>query len=131
MKQLKVFEGVKVLVAEDNAVNMSIARRFLTKWGIEVTEAFNGKEAVDLFGKENFDLVLIDLEMPEMDGITALGEIRKINASIPAIAFTAAVYDNMRADLLQKGFMEFVPKPFRPEDLHNKIANLISVQNRA
>jgi signal transduction histidine kinase/CheY-like chemotaxis protein len=131
VKQLKVFEGVKVLVAEDNAVNMSIARRFLTKWGIEVTEAFNGKEAVDLFGKENFDLVLIDLEMPEMDGITALGEIRKINASIPAIAFTAAVYDNMRADLLQKGFMEFVPKPFRPEDLHNKIANLISVQNRA
>jgi signal transduction histidine kinase/CheY-like chemotaxis protein len=131
VKHLKVFEDVKVLVAEDNAVNMSIARRFLTKWGIEVKEAYNGKEAVDIFGKENFDLVLIDLEMPEMDGITALGEIRKINPSVPAIAFTAAVYDNMRADLIQKGFMEFVPKPFRPEDLHNKIATLITIQNRA
>lgn len=131
IKQLSEFVGLKVLVAEDNAVNMSIARRFLTKWGIEVHEAFNGKQAVEIFSKNKFDLILIDLEMPEMDGVTALGEIRKINPMIPAIAFTAAVYDNMRADLLQKGFMEFVPKPFRPEDLHNKIATLVSVQNRA
>jgi signal transduction histidine kinase/CheY-like chemotaxis protein len=131
VKQLTVFNGVKVLVAEDNAVNMAIARRFLTKWGIEVHEACNGKEAVEIFRQVSFDLILIDLEMPEMDGVTALTEIRKINDKIPAIAFTAAVYDNMRADLIQKGFMEFVPKPFRPEDLHDKIATLITVQNRA
>lgn len=131
VKHLAMFPGIKVLVAEDNAINMSIARRFLTKWGIDVKEAYNGKEAVELFGKHQFDLVLIDLEMPEMDGLTALGEIRKINPSIPAIAFTAAVYDNMRADLIQKGFREFVPKPFRPEDLHNKISTLIAIQNRA
>ena len=131
VKQLAMFNGVKVLVAEDNAINMSIARRFLTKWGIEVKEAYNGREAVELFAKERFDLVLIDLEMPEMDGLTALGEIKKINPAIPALAFTAAVYDNMRADLIQKGFMEFVPKPFRPEDLHHKISTLITHQNRA
>ncbi len=131
VKQLTVFNGVKVLVAEDNAVNMAIARRFLTKWGSEVHEACNGKEAVEIFRQVSFDLILIDLEMPEMDGITALTEIRKINDKVPAIAFTAAVYDNMRADLIQKGFMEFVPKPFRPEDLHDKIATLITVQNRA
>ena len=131
VKQLTVFSGVKVLVAEDNAVNMSIAKRFLTKWGIEVSEACNGREAVELFQKEKFDLILIDLEMPEMDGVTALTEIRKLNTAVPAIAFTAAVYDNMRADLLQKGFMEFVPKPFRPEDLHSKIATLITIHNRA
>ena len=131
VKQLTELTGVRVLIAEDNMVNMSIAKRFLTKWGIEVKEAYNGKEAVDLFSKNSFDLVLIDLEMPEMDGITALGEIKKINPLIPAIAFTAAVYDNMRADLIQKGFKEFVPKPFRPEDLHNKIATLVTMQNRA
>ena len=62
-----------------------------------------------------------------MDGLTALGEIKKINPAVPAIAFTAAVYENMRADLLSKGFMEFVPKPFRPEDLHNKIYTLLAV----
>ncbi|HTQ65052.1 MAG TPA: ATP-binding protein [Puia sp.] len=130
-KSLSMFNGIRVLIAEDNAINMSIARRFLTKWGIDVKEAYNGREAVELFSKDRFDLVLIDLEMPEMDGITALGEIKKINPSIPAIAFTAAVYENMRADLIQKGFKEFVPKPFKPEDLHHKISTLITVQNRA
>jgi signal transduction histidine kinase/CheY-like chemotaxis protein len=128
VKQLCMFPGVKVLVAEDNAINMSIARRFLTKWGIEVKEASNGRQAVELFAKNPFDLVLIDLEMPEMDGVTALGEIKKINPAVPAIAFTAAVYEDMRADLLRKGFMEFVPKPFRPEDLHNKISILLSAK---
>ena len=128
-RKLTQFENVKILIAEDNAANMSIARRFLTKWGIEVHEAVNGREAVEKFKKNAFDLVLIDLEMPEMDGATALTEIRKMNHTIPAIAFTAAVYDDMRMDLLRKGFMDVVSKPFRPEDLHNKIHRLIA--NRA
>ncbi|HXB92345.1 MAG TPA: ATP-binding protein, partial [Puia sp.] len=125
VKQLPVFHNLKILIAEDNAVNMSVARKFLMKWGIEVHEAVNGREAVEKFGQGNFDLVLIDLEMPEMDGITALSEIRKLDHNIPAIAFTAAVYEDMRVDLMKKGFMEVVPKPFRPEDLHNKIQKLI------
>ncbi|HSZ32924.1 MAG TPA: response regulator, partial [Puia sp.] len=85
--------------------------------------------AVELFSQHKFDLILIDLEMPEMDGITALGEIKKMDPSVTAIAFTAAVYDNIRADLLSKGFMEFVPKPFRPEDLHSKISMLLSAKS--
>jgi CheY-like chemotaxis protein len=67
--------------------------------------------------------------MPEMDGITALSEIRKLHPYVPAIAFTAAVYEDMKIDLMKKGFMDVVPKPFRPEDLHNKIQKLIA--NRA
>src|SRR4029077_7693064 len=82
VKHLPMFTGVKVMVAEDNAINMSIARRFLQKWGIEVKEAYNGKQAVELFSQHHFDLILIDLEMPEMDGITALGEIKKINPAV-------------------------------------------------
>jgi signal transduction histidine kinase len=129
VKQLPVFEHLRVLIAEDNSVNMSVARRFLVKWGIEVHEATNGLEAVEKCKREIFDLVLIDLEMPEMDGITALSEIRKLHPGVPAIAFTAAVYEDMKIDLMKKGFMEVVPKPFRPEDLHNKIQKLIA--NRA
>jgi signal transduction histidine kinase len=125
VKHLPVFDHLRVLIAEDNIVNMRVARKFLTKWGIEVHEAVNGLEAVEKFRRGTFDLVLIDLEMPEMDGITALAEIRKVHPSIPAIAFTAAVYEDMRIDLMKKGFMEVVPKPFRPEDLHNKIQKLI------
>ncbi len=125
VKQLPVFNQLRVLIAEDNFVNMSVARKFLTKWGIEVHEAVNGLEAVEKFRRGRFDLVLIDLEMPEMDGTTALAEIRKVDPTVPAIAFTAAVYEDMRIDLMRKGFMEVVPKPFRPEDLHNKITKLI------
>jgi signal transduction histidine kinase len=125
VKHLPIFPSLRVLIAEDNVVNMSVARKFLTKWGIEVHEAVNGLEAVEKFRGGQFDLVLIDLEMPEMDGITALAEIRKVQPGIPAIAFTAAVYEDMRVDLIKKGFMEVVPKPFRPEDLHNKIQKLL------
>ncbi len=130
-KDLKLLPGAKVLIAEDNPVNMSIAKRFLQKWGIEVTEAVNGRIAVEKFKAGFFDLLLIDLEMPEMDGTAAMREIRKLNPQIPVIAFTAAVYDNMQSDLLQKGFADFIPKPFRPEDLHNKIAYHISLEKRA
>jgi PAS domain S-box-containing protein len=126
IKLLESLEGIRVLVAEDNPVNLSIARRFLTKWGIQVEAATNGREAVEIFRKGSFDLALIDLEMPEMDGATALKEIRKLNTTIPIVAFTAAVYDNMQADLLQKGFTDFIHKPFRPEDLHSKIRYYIS-----
>ncbi|HEY1200894.1 MAG TPA: response regulator, partial [Niastella sp.] len=126
IKHLDSLEGIRLLIAEDNPVNLSIAKRFLTKWGIKVSEATNGREALAQFKKGSFDLLLIDLEMPEMDGATALKEIRKINATIPAVAFTAAVYDNMQDDLLQKGFTDFIHKPFRPEELHSKISYLVS-----
>ncbi len=120
-KDLQKLEGIRILLAEDNPVNMSIARRFLHKWGIQVTEAVNGKLAVEAFRKGEFDLILLDLEMPEMDGAAALKAIKRINPEIPILAFTAAAYDNMLADLLAKGFIDFIPKPFRPEDLHHKI----------
>lgn len=120
-KQLPLLTGVHVLLAEDNPVNLAVARKFLQKWDVNVTEARNGKEAVDLFRPGIYDIVLLDLEMPEMDGAAALREIRKTDEQIPIIAFTAAVYDNMQQDLILKGFNDFIHKPFRPEDLHAKI----------
>jgi signal transduction histidine kinase len=128
VKQLQAFDRLRVLVAEDNSVNMSVVRRFLVKWGIEVDEATNGLEAVAKCRQDKYDLVLIDLEMPEMDGATALAEIRKMHPDVPAIAFTAAVYEDMKADLMKKGFMEVVPKPFRPEELHGKIQKLVTAR---
>lgn len=125
-KSLPPLTGVKILVAEDNPINMAIAQRFMEKWGIEVTEAVNGRIAAELFEKNKFDLVLIDLEMPELDGLAALRKIRKKDADIPTIAFTAAVYDNIQIDLMNKGFNDFVHKPFRPEDLHAKISKHIN-----
>ncbi len=127
-RHLEAFSGIRVLIAEDNPVNLIIAKKFLHKWGIEVVEAVNGREAVEKFKSTNINLMLLDLEMPEMDGATALQEIRKMNNTIPAVAFTAAVYDNMQADLLQKGFTDYIHKPFRPEDLHTKISFLVAAK---
>lgn len=124
LKDLINLAGLRILIAEDNPINMIVAKRFLQKWNVTVDEAVNGQIAVDLFEKNEYDLLLIDLEMPEMDGAQAVAEIRKKNKEVPIVAFTAAVYENMYADLLQKGFTDFIPKPFRPEDLHKKILQL-------
>ena len=101
---------------------MLIARKFLQKWNIKPAEALNGEEALEIFHKDNFDILLIDLEMPEKDGYETVAAIRAINKDIPVIAFTAAVYDNMHADLVSKGFTDYIQKPFRPEDLHRKLS---------
>jgi signal transduction histidine kinase/CheY-like chemotaxis protein len=115
-------QGLRVLVAEDNPVNMSVARSFLSRWGVDVEEAVNGKEAVEKFSPDRFHLLLLDLEMPEMDGTAALHEIRKVDGRVPVLAFTAAVYDDIEQDLMQKGFTDFIHKPFRPNDLFQKIS---------
>ncbi len=128
---LQQFEGIKVLVAEDNPINMAVVNRFLTKWGIEAIGAVNGREAVEKFEPGKYDLLLLDLEMPEMDGASALKEIRKFDLQVPIVAFTAAIYENIQKDLKEKGFNDYIHKPFRPEDLHSKIFSLAVANKRA
>lgn len=125
LKTLETLETLNVLIAEDNGINMMIVRKFLNKWSISPTEAINGIEAIQKFDKAKHDVLLIDLEMPEMDGYETIAEIRRTNKDIPVIAFTAAMYDNMHSDLLSHGFTDYLQKPFRPEDLHGKIAQYI------
>jgi signal transduction histidine kinase/CheY-like chemotaxis protein len=121
LRGLKELTGVNILLVEDNAVNLNIARRFLHSWGATIQPAENGAVAWDLFQSRPFDLLLIDLEMPLMDGKTLLKQVRSINKDIPAIAFTAAVYENMYQDLQEHGFNGFLHKPFRPDEMHSKI----------
>ena len=118
---LPSLKGIKVLIAEDSAINMKIARRFLERWDVTVSEAVNGQEAVNNLAVNNYDLLLLDLDMPVMDGFTALKEIRKFNKNIPIIAFTAAVLPEMKKELSEKGFTDFLQKPFRPEELHKVV----------
>jgi signal transduction histidine kinase len=121
-KQLfEPLKGMRLLIAEDNPINMKVARKFLQGWNITIAEAVNGLEAVEKSRNGEFDALLLDLEMPEMDGYTALHEIRRFNKDIPAIAFSAAMFPNIKAQLEEKGFNDFVTKPFRPEDLYQKI----------
>ncbi len=127
--KLESLENLQVLIAEDNLINMSVATRFLQVWNVNYKEAYNGLEAVNLFKTNQFDLLLIDLEMPEMDGYAAIEEIRKMDAKIPAIAFTAAMLENMEEHLMNKGFSGYCSKPFKPSDLHSKLKEVYALKH--
>ena len=123
LSDLPSLRGLRVLVAEDNPVNMTIARKFLQRWDVVVVEAVNGKEAMDILEQDpHFNIILLDLDMPVMDGYMTLDAIRKKDTAIPVLAFTAAVLPNMKDDLMARGFNDMLHKPFRPEDLHRKVA---------
>ncbi len=113
--------GVRVLVVEDNEINITILERFLQKWGIRIMEAANGVQALELLKFHTFDLILMDLEMPEMNGYDAVKIIRQTDTNIPIIAFTATLLDNMDFLITNDGFDDYILKPFRPADLKKKI----------
>jgi signal transduction histidine kinase len=118
---IKSLKGMTILLAEDNKINMLIAKKFLLKWDVTLFTATNGREAIELAKNTKFDLLLLDLEMPEVDGYTALSEIRKQYPHILAIAFTAAVFENIENVLLEKGFNDYILKPFVPGELNEKL----------
>ncbi|GAB4018536.1 hypothetical protein GCM10028808_53420 [Spirosoma migulaei] len=118
----KTLKGLRVLLVEDYPVNVKVALKFLNKWGIEVDTAENGLIGVNKCRDTQFDLVLMDLQMPVMDGYTAAAEIRKMNATIPIIALTASATFSNRDRAVLVGMDDYVTKPFNPKDLFNKIA---------
>lgn len=131
VKGLQSLKGLRVLVAEDNPINMMVAKKFLQRWDIDITEAENGAVALQKFNEGDFDVMLIDLEMPEVDGYQFVSEVKQKGCDTPVIAFTAAVFDNMQKTLLESGFSDFIQKPFRPEDLHKKLSRVYLKKQKA
>lgn len=117
----KDIRGVRVLVVEDNEINANILKSFLNRWQMRVKEAITGVHALELIKYHKFDLILMDLEMPEMNGYTTLKKIREMGISTPVFAFTATLLDNMDSLITEAGFNDYVLKPFRPSDLKKKI----------
>jgi signal transduction histidine kinase/CheY-like chemotaxis protein len=121
----KDLTGMKVLVAEDNNINVLVLKRFLEKWGICYRVANNGKYALEMLDKENFDLVLMDIHMPDMDGEEATKIIRQHKderiKKIPIVALTANASVDTQQKLLNNGFNSYISKPFNPENLFNTL----------
>jgi signal transduction histidine kinase/CheY-like chemotaxis protein len=118
------FKQLSVLVVEDNPINMLVVCKMLEKWNVVVHKAKDGSEAVELVGKNKFDLILMDLQMPVMDGLTATKLIRQQNDLVPIIALTATTDESLTQNLHEKGINDIVQKPFVPEDLYRKIKTL-------
>jgi len=117
-------ERLTILLAEDNAINQTLAIKLLESRGHRVILAQNGKEAVDAFLKGDIDLILMDVQMPEMDGFEATGRIRELNrenASVPIVAMTAHAMKGDRERCLAAGMDDYVTKPIDPKALFDVI----------
>ena len=112
------FPNLTVLVAEDNDINQVVAKSLLEDTGLRVALANNGNEAVEIALKQHFDLILMDLHMPEMNGSEAALALRKANITIPIIAFTAAVVAEEIDKALASGMNGYLTKPVNKTELH-------------
>ncbi len=118
-------KGLKVLLAEDNELNQLVVKELLKKVGLSLRIANNGREAVELLKREPFDLVLMDVQMPEMDGISATREIRGQTRfrDLPIIAMTAHAMSGDREKSLKAGMNDHITKPISPKVLFDCLLN--------
>lgn len=120
-EQLKIrHSGARILVAEDEPINQEIAKEILSDVGLLVDIAANGQEAVERFRSGAYDLILMDMQMPKMDGLTATREIRHFLSGhpLPIIAMTANAFDTDQENCIAAGMDGFLSKPCRPNDLY-------------
>jgi CheY-like chemotaxis protein/nitrogen-specific signal transduction histidine kinase/tetratricopeptide (TPR) repeat protein len=115
--------GMNFLVAEDNKINALVLTANLKKWGAKYTIAQDGQDAIDCMKKEDFDAIIMDIQMPNVDGKVATQVIRQFSddrkRKVPIIAFTAEASVESHQEYLNSGFNDCITKPFRPEQLYN------------
>ncbi|MDP1726963.1 MAG: tetratricopeptide repeat protein [Bacteroidota bacterium] len=131
-------KGKRVLIVEDNMMNVMVLRQFLQKWGIITEVALNGKEGFERVKETNFDAILMDIHMPEMDGIEATMLIRQLaderKRRVPIIAITAENEMQLRQQVYEVGMNDYIFKPFNPDDLKERLGyalynNTLNISN--
>ena len=131
LKSFENLKGYKIMVVEDNKINQLVVAKMLTKIGVEVVTADDGLEALEALEHSYFDLILMDIQMPKMDGYRATAEIRKSTdprkRDVPIIALTASAFLTEKEKAKLFGMNDHVGKPFGPEDLMDKIGALLEV----
>jgi len=127
-------KALRILLAEDNAVNQKFAIRLLEGAGHKVTVAHNGRQAVDLSASQEFDLVLMDIQMPEMDGLDATRAIRARESAsggqIPVIAMTANAMAGDREMCVDAGMDGYVSKPVKKDALFAEVARVLASRRK-
>ncbi|MFO6424464.1 response regulator [Motilimonas sp. KMU-193] len=129
-KALPVKTGLlqgKVLLAEDNIINQQVARELIKALGIDITIAANGLEAVELVNRQSFDLIFMDIQMPEMDGYQATQQIRQ-HHDLPIIAMTAHALAGDKEKCLQQGMDDYISKPIDPDELRRLLVKWLPSQ---
>ena len=127
-------DGLSILAVDDNAVNLLVLDQLLSSMGHKVAKAAGGREALDAMDHEAFDLVLLDIQMPEMTGIEVLQRLRAVdgpNRDAPVVALTADVTSGGRRRYLELGFTEHASKPIQIADLMQAIGRAMAADARA
>jgi signal transduction histidine kinase/ActR/RegA family two-component response regulator len=122
-------KGIKVLIAEDNAINQLLVLKLLQKHSYQTTVAENGKVALEKYIENDFDIILMDLQMPEMDGYEATTNIRNLDSekrNVPIVAMTAHTITGDYEKCMAIGINEYISKPFHPDELYEKIQLLVT-----
>lgn len=130
---VRPIRGARVLLVEDNEINQQIADEILTSAGLKVSIANNGKEGIKAVNQDKFDVILMDIQMPVMDGYTATREIRKNNRfkDLPIIAMTANAMIRDRKEALNAGMNDHVSKPIDIEDLFSALLKWVKPHEEA
>ncbi|GAB6042369.1 response regulator [Endothiovibrio diazotrophicus] len=124
--------GARVLLAEDNALNQQVACELLAAVGIAADTAVNGREVLEMLERSRYDVVLMDIQMPEMDGLTATRRLRADprHATVPIIAMTAHAMESDREQSLRAGMNDHVTKPIDPQQLYRMLARWLRRRRR-
>lgn len=123
---------LNILLVEDNRVNQQVALTTLKKWSHRIDVAWNGLEALEAVQRQDYDLVLMDIQMPEMDGVTATQQIRQLDekcASVPIVAVTANAMQGDREHFLSAGMDDYIAKPIDRDTFH-MVVHRYAPQNR-
>ena len=130
-KELGPHRGAHILLVEDNPINREVAVQLLEAAGLRTSVAGNGQIAVDMVRGNEYDLILMDIQMPVMDGLTATSEIRKLpgRQTLPILAMTANAFESERRQCLEAGMNEHVAKPIEPEKFYATLADWLPQKN--
>lgn len=123
--ETKSLKGVKLLIAEDNQINVILAKQYMKLWDIECDVAENGEIALTLVQSTDYDMILMDLQMPEMDGYQSTTAIRNLPdekyKKLPIVALTASAMLDIKDQAFIVGMNDYISKPFNPDELYRKI----------
>ncbi len=119
--------NIKILLVEDVEFNVFVAETMLHNWNARVEKAENGAIALEMVKTNQYDLILMDIQMPVMDGYSATKEIRKFNTQTPIIALTASISIDIQEKAAEVGMNGFVTKPFNPNDLYSSIVTNLAI----
>lgn len=123
--------GGRVLLADDNQINQQVGKELISRVGLTVDVAGNGLEAISALESHLYDLILMDLHMPEMDGYEAAAIIRQDYPDLPIVAMTASALNDVKSGVMNAGFSSYIAKPIEPDELYRLIGEILAIPDSA